>query len=146
MNEYIRKLHWNISNEEFNNIKKQIDSDINIDYNIFILPQEGKKYWENCAKILIQLDDDKFIQLFPKILEWFQDLNWPGGNIILDRVNKMSNDVIEGFVLQCIDEAILKNDLMWIKFLLWLDNIKTHKISLKILEVIKNIINQIYKH
>lgn len=136
MNQYIKKLHWNISNEEFNEIKKCIDLDTSIDYNTFILPKEGKEYWENCAKILVQLDDGELIKLFPKILEWFQDLNWPGGNIVLDRINKMPGSIIEDFILQCIDEAILKNDIIWIEFLLWLDNIKTKKISLKILETI----------
>ena len=141
MNKYIKKLHWNISDEEFEKIKKQIDSDISIDYNIFILPIEGKAYWENCAKILVQLDNDKFIQLFPKILEWFQDLNWPGGITILNKVNKIPIDMIENFILQCIDEAISENDFTWIEFLLWLDNIKTKKIALKILEVINKYSN-----
>lgn len=138
MKDYVKKLHWKTSNEEFNKICEQIMLDKDIDYSIFILPKEGKDYWENCARVLERLNDNQLISLFPKILEWFKDINWPGGRIILNRINRMPSDMIEDFVLQSIDKAVIENDSAWIEFLLCLDNIKTKKISLKIQDIVES--------
>lgn len=138
MKNYIEELHWKNSDKEFSKICEQIMLDKDIDYSIFIMPKEGMDYWENCAKVLERLNDNQLILLFPKILEWLKDINWPGGTIVLNRINKMSSDMIEDFILQSIDKAISENDSTWIEFLLWLDNIKTKKVSLKIQEIVKN--------
>ena len=139
MNEdyYIKQLHCSISEQEFNMITNKIKKEANIKYNMFILPPEGKEYWENCAKIIIQLDDKTIIPLIPKMLEYFQDLNWPGAMEIFNRINEIENPFIETYILQCIEKAYLERDYIWIEFLLWLRQSKTKKVVERIKKIVE---------
>ncbi len=42
--------------------------------------------WDNCARILYQKSDEELEPHLPKLFEWTSDLNWPGAQIILDRL------------------------------------------------------------
>ena len=62
---------------------------------IFIMPyynKEGndfsnsKNIWENCAKILSSKTDKELEPYIIKILEWLEDLNFPGALLILERL------------------------------------------------------------
>ena len=137
MQEYMKELKWNNSEYKVEKMIEEILNNSNFDYRDLILPNEGKEYWENCAKILVRLDNEKLTELLSELLVWFQDLNWPGGIIILNRLQELPTQTIEKSVLETIEKAILTKDYLWIEFLLYLNNIKTKKIINKILEYIE---------
>lgn len=59
----------------------------------FFLPMGkngGKKVWENCAVIISRRHDDELIPYIMDMLFWIADLNWPGAEIILQRLIQMS--------------------------------------------------------
>ncbi len=61
--------------------------------NVFILPMHSgynKNIWENCAKILANKTDEELSPYLTNLLEWTEDLNWPGAIIILERMKKFS--------------------------------------------------------
>jgi hypothetical protein len=61
--------------------------------NAFILPLHpkcNKNVWENCARILALRSDEELSPYFTRLLEWLQDINWPGALIILERLKKVS--------------------------------------------------------
>lgn len=56
------------------------------DFILPMYPKYNKNIWENCAKIIIQKTDSELAPYLVRILEWLQDLNWPGSFIILNRL------------------------------------------------------------
>ena len=62
-------------------------------YGGYILPLENgesKGVWENCARALYEISDERLEKHLPSLLEWLEDLNWPGALIILERLKKFS--------------------------------------------------------
>lgn len=64
------------------------------DLNIFLQSLEplGKTIWENCASILCSKTDDELIPYIKSLLEWLQDMNWPGAWQILERIEKIPKE------------------------------------------------------
>lgn len=75
------------------------------DLSLLILPcvnEQSKGVWENCARALYEISDERLEKHLPSLLEWLQDLNWPGALIILDRLKifsgkKLKKSFIERF-------------------------------------------------
>ena len=67
------------------------------DLNIFILPGEpfSKGTWENCAKILYMKTDNELLPYVEKLMDWLEDMNWPGAWIILERLSLMPKEFIK---------------------------------------------------
>ena len=59
----------------------------------------NKNIWENCAIVVSQKTDDVLIPYLLQLLEWVQDLNWPGAIIIYNRLLTFNNHI-------CLNEAI----------------------------------------
>ncbi len=78
--------------------------------NAFILPIKpySKEIWENCAKILYSKEDIELEEYLFDLLEWLQDLNWPGALIIEERLNKYKKDIK---MKTAIEESLLKSKL-----------------------------------
>ncbi len=75
-------------------------------FDCFIMPYYGNKtngIWENCALIISKKTDDELRPYRWKLLEWIEDMNWPGADIIYDRLLKY-NDKKE--LLSLIDSKI----------------------------------------
>ena len=81
---------------------------------------EGKSVWENCARALFELSDDRLEQYLPSLLEWLQDLNWPGALIIRDRLNVFSGEKLKRPLENAVEKAkTMPNEegLMWLDYL-----------------------------
>ncbi len=69
---------------------------------VFIMPMfalYNKNIWENCAKIIVERSDDEISKYLPNLLEWLQDLNWPGALLILNRLNSYNkNDLLVQYI------------------------------------------------
>lgn len=99
-------------------IAKELD-----DLSLLILPcanGESKLLWDNCARALYEISDDRLEQYLPSLLEWLQDFNWPGSLIILDRLKVFSGEKLKYPFIKFVNYAInLKNE----EGLMWLDNL-----------------------
>lgn len=89
IDEIMDMLDWNQS-EEIQ--QKGIELASGIKYlNTFLLPMRpGKRVWENCAIILAAKSDEVLGPYLSLLLEWMEDLNWPGALIILERLKVFS--------------------------------------------------------
>ncbi len=92
--DYIMKLlDWNNSEEEQAEgiaLARNVQS-----INVFLQPHDeynNKNVWDNCAKILAERGDDELAPYLSELMEWLQDLNWPGAFCIIERLNQYSND------------------------------------------------------
>lgn len=83
--------------------------------NCFIRPvyeDHCKNVWENCAKILYVKTDEELRPYISELLRWLGDSNWPGYDIILDRLlNYKDVKWLSCEVEECVKIAeLLEND------------------------------------
>lgn len=77
-------------------------------------PTHDKKVWENCAVIIAEKSDENLKPYLAELLEWLQDMNWPGAFCILNRLKKYSdNDSICNAINVCIEKAKKCRDEVW---------------------------------
>ncbi|MBR2343852.1 MAG: DUF5071 domain-containing protein [Clostridia bacterium] len=68
-----------------------------------LTPRHSKNVWENCAVIIAEKSDEILNPYLVQLLEWLQDLNWPGAFCILNRLQKYSdNNSIHSAINDCI--------------------------------------------
>lgn len=106
-----KMLSWD-SDEATQHHGIQLASNIK-NLNLFFQPLTGKAVWENCARIICQKSDDELQAYLFKMLEWLQDMNWPGSDVIFDRLVQMPEDLLNVAFRYSMDQAIETNDIPW---------------------------------
>lgn len=113
-------LDWNQNKEEQEKGLKLAKSIKSI--NVFIQPldfKHNKNVWENCAKVLSERSDEELKPYIISLLEWLQDMNWPGAFIIFERLKNYKDK--ENFVwsycvvmnmAEKLDDEIWKENLI----------------------------------
>ena len=121
INEIYKLLNWQSSvDEQVKGIRLARNLD---DLSLLILPYangESKGLWENCAKALSEISDDRLEKYLPSLLEWLQDLNWPGALIILDRLKVFNGKKLEKPYIERVTYASNLNSeegQMWLDYL-----------------------------
>ncbi len=113
-----KMLNWENSAEiqsEGLRLAKEIE-----DLSLLILPPAPPSVWECCAQVLYEKTDDVLEPYLDSLLEWLQDLNWPGALTILDRLKVFSGKKLKKPFIDHFTYAInLNND----EGLFWLDNL-----------------------
>ena len=121
INQIYRMLNWHSRfGDQLQGIKLARNLD---DLSLLILPSangEGKNIWENCARALYEISDDRLEKYLPSLLEWLQDLNWPGALIILDRLKIFSGEKLKK---PFIDRFSYADNLNNEEGLMWLDHL-----------------------
>lgn len=90
---------------------------------VFMQPIESKNVWENCAKIIVSKSDEELDKYVFFLMEWLQDENWPGFDIILNRLKTMPESMIVGDYGYFIKKAV-KVDIDWLERLSYLSENK----------------------
>ena len=88
----------------------------------FIQPDNygNKAVWENCAIIISNQSDDKLEPYLDELLEWLQDINWPGAFIITERLKKYSGDKLKKSLESAVSKALKmpnEDGMMWLDYL-----------------------------
>jgi len=114
--------------------------------NVFVLPanpRSSKNVWGNCAKILSDKPDEKLNPYLSQLLEWLEDLNWPGASIILDRLKKYCDVQWLSFELVIyVKRAVATKSHVWLSNLAeLLDN---EKLKAMLPEDIQEILQKYY--
>ena len=123
--DYIMELiDWNNSIEEIA-LGIRLARDVKC-INAFLQPGSpyGKNVWDNCAKILSERTNEELAPYLIELMEWLQDMNWPGAFCILDRLKKMTGD--------SLFEYLYNSSLKYAKVLeddVWESNLKMLKKS-----------------
>lgn len=88
------------------------------DLSLLILPPAVPSVWECCAQVLCEKSDIVLEPYLDGLLEWLQDLNWPGALIILDRLKIFSGKKLKKPFINRFTYAVnLNNEEGW----MWLD-------------------------
>ena len=113
--EILNMLDWHMPPETQSkglSLAKSIDSIVP-----FIQPQtpnHNKNVWENCASIIVEKSDEALMPHLISLLEWLQDMNWPGAFCILNRLGEYSDtDSIVNAISICLAKAKNSKDDVW---------------------------------
>ena len=90
------------------------------DLSLLIQPPADPSVWECCAQILYEKSDAVLEPYLNSLLEWLQDLNWPGALVILDRLKVFSGEKLKKPFIDLFNYAVdLNNEegLMWLDYL-----------------------------
>lgn len=85
---------------------------------VLIQPIESKSIWENCAKVLVSKTDEELQIYLIDLFEWLQDMNWPGADIVYERLKSMPVQYIETAYRICLSIAKRTQDVVWEKILI----------------------------
>ena len=88
---------------------------------VLFQPIESKSVWENCAKVLASKSDDELKLYLFHMLQWLQDMNWPGAEIIYRRLLEMPAEMLAWRFQRSLEDAIALKDNSWISCLLALE-------------------------
>ena len=80
---------------------------------IVVPPGKSKSVWESCAKVLVLRSDEELKPFLCLLFEWLQDMNWPGADIIFNRLTQMPFPEIESEFLFSRGWADKTQDEMW---------------------------------
>lgn len=112
INQVFRMLSWD-SDEETQ--AAGIREAENVEYlSVLFQPIESKSVWENCAKVIAGKPDDVLQHYTFRMFEWLQDMNWPGAQIIFDRLLKMPADMISHAFQHSLKQAQALADEPWL--------------------------------
>lgn len=79
-----------------------------------LTPKHNKNVWENCAVIISERSDEEIKPHLPEMLEWLQDMNWPGAFCILNRLQKYSDEnSLCNAINVCMKKAKKCRDEVW---------------------------------
>ena len=84
-----------------------------------LTPLHNKGVWENCAKIISARSDEELYPYLDDILEWLQDLTWPGTFLIIDRLKCFNGEMLYNAFVKSIYKAESKQyaDYDWLSHL-----------------------------
>lgn len=104
-------LDWNSSPEEQEEGIKVGLQRKNLE---IFLQTYDKGIWENSAKILAQKSDEELKKYIPQLLEWLQDINWPGALIILERLKLFNINMLREHFEKAVNKANKMDDINWL--------------------------------
>lgn len=73
------------------------------DLSVLIMPPAPPFVWEKCAYILLEKTDRELEPYLEGMVEWMQDLNWPGALTILERLRKVDGRILLQPFLNCYE-------------------------------------------
>lgn len=117
LNTYVHELHWHLPEEtQQEAIDYLIDNaPLNDLGQLFVL--SSKPHWQNCMKVVEAIGYPYNIAAFPKMVELFQDLNWPGAREAIAYFKSLQKHIVVPFIEAGVKQAIQEHDEQWLWFL-----------------------------
>ena len=86
--------------------------------------RNSKSVWEPCAKVIALKSDKELDDYMYRLLEWLQDMNWPGAEIIFERLSQIPLAKICRYVEFSMYRARKEEDESWLNTL---EALKEHR-------------------
>lgn len=115
MEEILDLLDWNMPSEvQAKGISLAREAKTIVPFLQPLTSKHNKNVWDNCAVVIAEKSDEELRPYLVELLEWLQDMNWPGAFCILDRLKKYADhDSLCKAVNVCIQEARKGCDEIW---------------------------------
>ena len=79
--------------------------------------KNSKSVWEACARVIVLKSDEELEEYMYLLLEWLQDMNWPGAEIMFERLSEIPVVKIQSYIEFSMNCAKRDNDEIWLKTL-----------------------------
>ena len=90
----------------------------------FLPNRKSKSVWEPCAKVIADRSDEELTPYLTFLFAWLRDMNWPGSEIILNRLAKMPEALTGEALKYSKSRAEKEQDEMW---LVWLKEFESRQ-------------------
>lgn len=110
----IKKLSWHTREEEKEDAIKKLQHIEDEDLHLLLQPI-SKDYWDGAAETVIRLGYPRVKSILPGLLEWIQDLNWPGSREIADFLLEIGDPMIP-YVKDVLNQH--SDDQEWVYWIL----------------------------
>lgn len=80
-------------------------------------PHKGKGYWENAARVLVQIGFPRLWIVEEGLVKWLQDMNWPGARRIYDLLMTLPDNEFIAMIEKTLRKADSEDDTVWIYWL-----------------------------
>ena len=78
-----------------------------------LTPEYNKNVWDNCALVLAESSDKALTPYLVELFEWLQDMNWPGAEVIFNRLLEMPVDRLASPYQFSLEQAKARQDFSW---------------------------------
>lgn len=117
MNYYVHELHWYLPEETQQQAIDYLTENAPLNELGQLFALSSKPHWQNCMKVVVAIGYPYNIAAFPKMVELFQDINWPGANEAVDYFKTLDKQFVVPFIEAGGKQAIKENDDQWLWFL-----------------------------
>ncbi|MFC6648461.1 DUF5071 domain-containing protein [Paenibacillus rhizoplanae] len=93
INALIQKLDWDTAEAEQAEAIQKLQ-DIQDEELHLLLQPLGKEYWGGAAEVIVKLGYPRVKPILPGLLQWIQDMNWPGSRRIATLLRETGDPVI----------------------------------------------------
>lgn len=83
------------------------------DLKSLVIPMGYKEFWGECAEILSELPVDAISTIAAELTKWFQDLNWPGVDLIEKTLRRLPENRLRCIIQNAHTEAGINEDEEW---------------------------------
>ena len=80
---------------------------------VLFQPIKSKSIWENCAKVLASKCNIELVPYLYLMFEWLRDFNWPGADIMFNRLLDIPIESLQGAYRYSLEQAKARNDVPW---------------------------------
>jgi hypothetical protein len=87
------------------------------EYSLLLQPLGRKRCWENCALIFCKAPDEIVIKHLDGLFEWLQDLNWPGAEAIMARLERLPASILVPKLAEVKEKALAMKERQWYLYL-----------------------------
>lgn len=77
----------------------------------------SKSIWEPCARVVAMKSDVELEKYLYVLFKWLKDMNWPGAEIIFERLSRIPLAQLEEKLEFCRHCAKKENDIFWLRTL-----------------------------
>lgn len=89
----IEKLSWNTPEEDKEDAIKKLQYIKDEDLHLLLQPI-SKSYWDGAAEVVVNLGYPRVKRILAGLLEWIQDMNWPGARQISVFLREIGDPII----------------------------------------------------
>lgn len=89
-------------------------ANIDEEYLPMLLQPIDKSYWDYAAITLKKIGYPKYKKILPGLLEWLQDINWPGTLTITESLAEIDEKILIPYIEEAVSKAIEDNDPVWL--------------------------------
>lgn len=114
---YAYELNWHLPEHYQQDAMDWLVKETPRDQLSLIFPKYNKFCWQNAVEVVKRIGYPENESAFPKLVELFQDLNWPGALEAMNYFRTVDKKVVAKYIKDAVVQAKATNDEDWLYFL-----------------------------